>query len=183
MDYTLNMLTSLKNLGLDNKINTYCLDNDSYKEISSNGFNAEEVKIDFDIVKNPTHYGTKDFNIFMYYKVKVIKSELKNNKFVTYTDGDVVFKKTFSIDQSFNDVLKFEGFKPAKPMPVGQWWEGARAYCLKPEGAKKSINFVKTQGAMPADWCLNSGILDVVFDKSNKVTFDQKKFSFTKDLK
>ncbi len=118
MDYTLNMLTSLKNLGLDNKINTYCLDNDSYKEISSNGFNAEEVKIDFDIVKNPTHYGTKDFNIFMYYKVKVIKSELKNNKFVTYTDGDVVFKKPFDDiykDSNKHDLISVKDFHVKNP--------------------------------------------------------------------
>lgn len=118
MDYTLNMLTSLKNLGLDNKINTYCLDNDSYKEISSNGFNAEEVKIDFDIVKNPTHYGTKDFNIFMYYKVKVIKSELKNNKFVTYTDGDVVFKKSFEDiykDSNKHDLIAVKDFHVKNP--------------------------------------------------------------------
>ena len=64
MDYTLNMLVSLKKLGLENKINTYCLDTDSYRELSSNGFNAEEVKMDFDIVKNQ-HYGTIDFNIFI----------------------------------------------------------------------------------------------------------------------
>ena len=108
---------------------------------------------------------------------------IEENEEICIFEHDVVFKKLFSIEQSFDHVLKFEGFRPAKPMNVGQWWEGARAYCLKPQGAKKLVDFVKTQGAMPADWCLNSGILDVVFDKSNKVTFDQKKFSFTKDLK
>jgi len=108
---------------------------------------------------------------------------VKENTPICIFEHDVVFKKPFSIAKEFSDVIKFEGFNPAKPMMVGQWWEGARAYCLKPQGAKKLVDFVKTQGAMPADWCLNSGILNVVFDKSNKVTFDQKKFSFTKDLK
>ena len=108
---------------------------------------------------------------------------LQENSPICIFEHDVVFKKTFSIEKTFKDVIKFEGFKPAKPMSVGQWWEGARAYCLKPRGAEKLINFVKEQGAMPADWCLNSGIVDVLFDKSNKVTFDQKKFSFTKDFK
>ena len=32
-------------------------------------------------------------------------------------------------------------------------------------------------------WCINNGILEVDFDLNNKVTFDSKKFSFTKDLK
>jgi len=107
----------------------------------------------------------------------------KENTSICIFEHDVVFKKPFSIEQEFEDVLKFEGFMPAKPMSVGQWWEGARAYCLKPQGAKKILDFVKNQGAMPADWCLNNGILDVEFDLNKKVTFDSKKFSFTKDLK
>ena len=114
---------------------------------------------------------------------KLWKKCVEENQEICIFEHDVVFKKTFSIDQSFNHVLKFEGFRPAKPMPVGQWWEGARAYCLKPEGAKKILNFVKNKGAMPADWCINNGILEVDFDLNNKVTFDSKKFSFTKDLK
>lgn len=107
----------------------------------------------------------------------------KENTPICIFEHDVVFKKSFSIEKTFEDVLKFEGFMPAKPMMVGQWWEGARAYCLKPQGAKKILDFVKTQGAMPADWCLNSGILNVEFDQGNKVVFDSKDFSFTKDLK
>ena len=106
----------------------------------------------------------------------------KENTPICIFEHDVVFKKPFSIDKEFEDVLKFEGFKPAKPMRVGQWWEGARAYCLKPQGAKKILDFVKNQGAMPADWCLNLGILNVEFDQGNKVVFDRKDFSFTKDL-
>lgn len=106
----------------------------------------------------------------------------KENTPICIFEHDVVFKKSFSLDKEFEDVLKFEGFQPAKPMMVGQWWEGARAYCLKPQGAKKILDFVKKQGAMPADWCLNSGILNVEFDQGNKVVFDRKDFSFTKDL-
>ena len=52
-------------------------------------------------------------------------------------EHDVVFKKPFSIRKEFTNVMKFEGFRPAKPMPVGQCWEGARAYYLKSSGAKK----------------------------------------------
>jgi|TARA_R110000782_G_scaffold194978_4_gene284570 GR25 family glycosyltransferase involved in LPS biosynthesis len=114
---------------------------------------------------------------------KLWKKCFKENKEICVFEHDVVFKKPFSIEQEFSDILKFEGFQPTKPMPVGQWWEGARAYCLKPSGAKKLLDFVKHKGAMPADWCINNGILDVKFDLNNKVTFDSKKFSFTKDLK
>ena len=92
-----------------------------------------------------------------------------------------MFKKRFSIEKNFEDVIKFEGFRPAKPMNVGQWWEGARAYCIKPAGAKKIVSWISKNGAMPADWCLNNGICNVDFDLDNKVTFSKKNFSFTKD--
>lgn len=108
---------------------------------------------------------------------------VEKNEEICIFEHDVTFKKPFSIDLDFDDVIKFEGFQPAKPMNVGQWWEGARAYCLKPAGAKKIVNWVNKNGAMPADWCLNTGILNVKFDKGNKVSFLQKKFSFTKDYK
>ena len=94
-----------------------------------------------------------------------------------------MFKKHFSIGKNFKDVIKFEGFRPSKPMNVGQWWEGARAYCITPAGAKKIVRWIDKNGAMPADWCLNNGICNVDFDLDNKVTFSKKDFSFTKDYK
>ena len=94
-----------------------------------------------------------------------------------------MFKKQFSIDKKFKDVIKFEGFRPAKPMNVGQWWEGARAYYLKPSGATKIVQWIIQNGAIPADWALNSGILKVEFDLGGKVGFKKKNFSFTNQLK
>ena len=86
------------------------------------------------------------------------------------------------VDVEFQDVIKFEGFRPSKPIPAGQWWEGARAYAITPQGAKKIISWVNTHGAMPADWMLCDGIVDVVFDLDNRVRVRQNKFSFTRDL-
>ena len=94
-----------------------------------------------------------------------------------------MFKKPFSLQEDFDDVLKFQGFTPAKKNVIGQWWEGARAYCIKPAGAKKIVSWISKNGAMPADWCLNNGICNVDFDLDNKVTFSKKNFSFTKDYK
>lgn len=108
-------------------------------------------------------------------------AEQKNN--ICIFEHDVLFKKQFSIGKNFKDVIKFEGFRPSKPMNVGQWWEGARAYCITPAGAKKIVRWIDKNGAMPADWCLNNGICNVDFDLDNKVTFSKKDFSFTKDYK
>ncbi len=98
-------------------------------------------------------------------------------------EHDVKFKKPFSVEKDFEDVLKFEGFKPAKKTPIGQWWEGARAYYLKPSGATKIVQWIIQNGAIPADWALNSGILNVEFDLGGKVGFKKKNFSFTNQLK
>jgi len=108
---------------------------------------------------------------------------LKEQKPICIFEHDVLFKKPFSLQDEFDDVLKFQGFTPAKKNVIGQWWEGARAYLLKPAGAVKLVQWVKQNGAIPADWALNASILDVKFDKGNQVSFSQKRFSFTKDLK
>ena len=112
-------------------------------------------------------------------RTSLIKDERLFDKF------DIVFGQYFKSIESLelDDVLKFQGFTPAKKNVIGQWWEGARAYLLKPAGAGKLVQWVKQNGAIPADWALNASILDVKFDKGNQVSFSQKRFSFTKDLK
>ena len=97
-------------------------------------------------------------------------------------EHDVIFKKPMGQFLDV-DVYKFEGFNKAKPIPPGNWYEGARAYRITPNGAKKILDWVHNNGAMPADWMLCDGIVDMKFDKENKVTFKSDKMSFTKDLK
>tara|TARA_B110000503_G_scaffold39161_1_gene64497 strand:+ start:1083 stop:1658 length:576 start_codon:yes stop_codon:yes gene_type:complete len=95
-------------------------------------------------------------------------------------EHDVVFKQPMGKYEDC-DVYKFEGFNKAKPIPAGNWYEGARAYRITPAGAKKIINWVHTNGAMPSDWMLCDGIVKMQFDKYNKVTY-KTEVSFTKDL-
>lgn len=80
------------------------------------------------------------------------------------------------------DVTKLEGFRPSKPIPAGQWWEGARAYVITPQGASKIIAWVSKHGAMPADWMLCDGIVTVAHDQQSLVQVRQNAFSFTRDL-
>lgn len=102
------------------------------------------------------------------------------NEPICIFEHDVIFKKPMGETEDC-DVYKFEGFQKAKPIPAGIWYEGARAYKITPQGAKKIVNWVKEFGAMPADWMLNEGIVEMKFDKYNKVTY-QTNVSFTKDL-
>ena len=80
------------------------------------------------------------------------------------------------------DVIKLEGFRPSKPIAAGQWWEGARAYVISPQGASKIIAWVAKHGAMPADWMLCDGIVTVAHDHQGLVGVRQNAFSFTRDL-
>ena len=96
-------------------------------------------------------------------------------------EHDVIFQKPMG-ETKLCDVYKFEGFKKAKPTPAGVWYEGARAYMIRPTGAKKLLDWTHDNGAMPADWMLNDGIVNMKFDLDNKVTFKSDKMSFTKDL-
>ena len=53
---------------------------------------------------------------------------------------------------------------------------------MRPSGAKKLLDWVHENGAMPADWMLNDGIVEMKFDLNEKVTYKSDKMSFTKDL-
>ncbi len=96
-------------------------------------------------------------------------------------EHDVIFRKPMG-QVELCDVYKFEGFKKAKPVPAGTWYEGARAYLIQPLGAKKLLDWTHEHGAMPADWMLNDGIVDMKFDMNEKITYKSDKMSFTKDL-
>jgi GR25 family glycosyltransferase involved in LPS biosynthesis len=103
------------------------------------------------------------------------------NRTISIFEHDVEFLKSFQ-NKKFEDVIKYEGFKQAKPIKAGNWWEGARAYSITPIAATKIINWVHQNGVMPADWCLCDGIVNIVFDQNNLVGVKQREFSFTKDL-
>lgn len=110
------------------------------------------------------------------------KKSIQSNKTIAIFEHDVEFYKPF-IMTNFSDVLKLEGFTEAKPIPPGKWWEGARAYVITPQAAKKIVDWVEQNGAMPADWMLCDGIVDIKFDNNNAVGYCKNTFSFTKDLK
>lgn len=95
---------------------------------------------------------------------------------------DVVFKKEPPSVMPA-DIIKLAGFKPAKLASTGQWWGGAYAYIISPQGAKKLLNWVEKFGASPADFMLADGIVDIVFDLDDRVELSTQGKSTTDDLK
>lgn len=110
------------------------------------------------------------------------KKSFLENKTIAIFEHDVQFLKEFT-DVQFVDVIKLYGFKKAKPNFIGNWWESTCGYIVSPAGAYKLLNWVEVNGAMPADWMLSDGIVDVVLDNNNFISKQDTDYSFTKDFK
>lgn len=84
-------------------------------------------------------------------------------------EHDIEFTGPPPIDLNFADILKLEGFLKKKPRPAGEWYEGARAYIIQPQGAKKLISWAERNGALPADVAIGLDVVNIKLDLSNRV--------------
>lgn len=84
-------------------------------------------------------------------------------------EHDVVLLKPPPDRLADADIIKLDGFRVSKPAPTGQWWEGAHAYIIRPQGAKKLIEWVGRWGASPADFMLGDKVADIAFDLDQRV--------------
>jgi len=114
---------------------------------------------------------------------KLWKKCIELNESICVLEHDVTIHKSFP-KLEFKDVIKLSTNKKAKDIYLGEWWAGAMGYCVTPSGASKLVNFVETQGAMPADTMLCTGIVDLQFYEpiNTVVTYVIDDFSFTWDL-
>jgi GR25 family glycosyltransferase involved in LPS biosynthesis len=110
------------------------------------------------------------------------KKAIQENKTIAVFEHDAMFLKEFA-DVQFVDVIKLYGFKKAKPNFIGNWWESTCGYIISPPGAYKLLDWVKVNGAIPSDWMLSDGIVDVVLDNNNFISKQDTDYSFTKDFK
>jgi len=98
---------------------------------------------------------------------------LELNQPIGIFEHDIEFLKPFS-NKEFDHVLKLEGFNLKKSRPAGEWYEGARAYILKPDGAQRLIDWVQTNGAIPADVCIGLNVVDIVLQTDKLVRIAQQ---------
>jgi GR25 family glycosyltransferase involved in LPS biosynthesis len=106
-------------------------------------------------------------------------------------EHDILFLKPPLKKNNIRDLLRLEGFEKQKPNAAGEWYEGARAYIITPVGARKLIDWVVINGALPADVLLGKNILDIELDDNNlvkvrkehKTRLDRHTDSFTWNLK
>lgn len=88
------------------------------------------------------------------------------NEVIGIFEHDIQFLKPCPNIQ-FDDIFKLEGFLKKKPRPAGEWYEGARAYLLHPNGARKLIKWVKQHGALPADVNIGLDVVNIKLDNTN----------------
>tara|TARA_B100001093_G_scaffold486732_1_gene522329 strand:- start:84 stop:842 length:759 start_codon:yes stop_codon:yes gene_type:complete len=94
LEYTQNLIESLKKLNISNKLEIYCIDQVSFNFLK-NKYNENMVYY----VQN--NYNISDIQLFrdgnwnkvVYYKFQIIKENLDKGYDVLFTDGDIVFLK------------------------------------------------------------------------------------------
>ena len=104
IDYTHNLLSSIKENQIDIDLTIYSLDKDSYnyfskKNISTKLIDTDASKIDFSKFELQN---SSEFYKIVYFKFYCINDLLQTNNYVHFLDGDIVIKKDFS-----NEILKY----------------------------------------------------------------------------
>ena len=97
------------------------------------------------------------------------KQCIDNGENIGIFEHDVEFINNPPANIDVEDLLKLEGFEPQKPRPAGNWYEGARAYILTPNGATKIVQWVEEYGCLPADVIMGDHIIKVDLDLDNRV--------------
>jgi hypothetical protein len=104
IDYTHNLLSSIKENQIDIDLTIYSLDKDSYnyfskKNISTKLIDTDASKINFSKFELQN---SSEFYKIVYFKFYCINDLLQTNNYVHFLDGDIVIKKDFS-----NEILKY----------------------------------------------------------------------------
>ena len=105
-----NFLISLRNLNMEENFTVYCLDEESFSEISK--FKCKTKLFDIKEIGEGFHeYGRGDFRRVTEAKVQIILRELQEKDSLVYTDCDMVFLKdpTEYIEHTNEEVKKAKG--------------------------------------------------------------------------
>lgn len=126
-ELTLNCVKSIEKVFNGNsQLQVCCLDKESqeyfgkkeYQKTSlfTNTFVPDKTKN----ISNGSHFQDSNWNTVTFQKFHLISEYLKTNKFVLFTDGDIVFKNSFFINYLYLTMLN----KPNLDMLIQREWQG-----------------------------------------------------------
>jgi len=97
IEYTDNLIESIKQNNISFNLIIYSLDEFSYKYFSSKGVDTKLVDLSFneDRISNFELQNSPDFYKIVYFKFYCLNELLKSSKYVLFLDGDIVIKKNF----------------------------------------------------------------------------------------
>jgi hypothetical protein len=96
IDYTLNCLESLKRINSKIDLDCYCIGIDGYNKLKNKGILCNLIN-DEQFSKFETYQNGNWSNI-TYYKFEIIYKNLLKNKYVCFTDGDIVYENNTFFD-------------------------------------------------------------------------------------
>ena len=109
INYTANLISSIKQNKININLDVYCLDQDSFKYFSSTGLNTK--LIDSSLYNQQfskfEQQNSSEFYKIVYFKFFCINDLLKTSEYVLFLDGDIVAKKDFS-KKVFDEINGFD---------------------------------------------------------------------------
>ena len=91
LNYTLNCLKSLELIKFKEPLHCYTIGEESHNILQSNGYNSILLNSDNNGDTEFTEFRTENWHNIIKRKFDIIYNELLKNKFVCFTDGDIVF--------------------------------------------------------------------------------------------
>ena len=106
IEYTKNLIISLKRCEFPIPLKIYTLDLKSYKELENLNENIiiELFNDENNHNENIIEYKKNKWNEMMFSKIKIIYEELQNNNYVFYTDSDITFEDNRCLDYLINHI-------------------------------------------------------------------------------
>lgn len=106
INYTKNLILSLKKCNFPLKLKIYCIDEKSYNILYnfSNNIILELLNDETNSREYTVNYFKEGWNYMMLSKIKCIHKELLNFKYVLYTDTDIVFDNNYLLKYLINNI-------------------------------------------------------------------------------
>lgn len=123
-------------------------------------------------IKRPGVFG----NLLSHFKLWQLS--VQRNEPIGCFEHDIIFHGSpDKIDMSFSNLLKLDRSKLMKNYGTGNCYQGVYAYIIKPEGAKKLLDWSYKNGVTSADVMVGDNVLDIAFDDNHLISFNPKQQS------